>query len=60
VLVRIPSAHTERAYWRRRRDLTSLIDEMTRAGHLPALHAGSQVLEPGGNVAQNPWDISRR
>jgi hypothetical protein len=60
VIVRMRSHHNERAYWRRRRDLTRLIDEMTEAGVLPSLGAHSRVLEPGCNVAQNLWEISRR
>jgi SAM-dependent methyltransferase len=60
VLVRMRSDHNERAYWRRRRELIRLIDEMTTAGTLPPLHADSRVLEPGCNVGQNLWEISRR
>jgi hypothetical protein len=60
VLVRMRSRHNERAYWRRRRDLTRLIDEMNWAGVLPPLGGHSRVLEPGCNLAQNLWEISRR
>ena len=60
VLIRIRSHHNERAYWRSRRDLTDLIDEMTAAALLPPLQSSSHVLEPGCNVAQNLWELSRR
>lgn len=60
VLVRMRSDHNERAYWRRRRDLVRLIDEMRAASLLPLLHPRSRVLESGCNVAQNLWEISRR
>src|SRR5438094_2030570 len=53
VVARMRSDHNERAYWRSRRDLVHLIDEMTAAKALPKLNAQSRVLEPGCNVAQN-------
>jgi SAM-dependent methyltransferase len=60
VLMRMRSDHNERAYWSRRRDLITLIEEMTARSLLPRLNADSNVLEPGCNVAQNLWEISRR
>src|SRR2546430_1658547 len=60
VLMRMRSDHNERAYWRRRRDLIVLIDEMNRRGILPALTSETRVLEPGCNVGQNLWEISER
>jgi SAM-dependent methyltransferase len=60
VVLRLRSDHNERAYWRRRRDLVRLIDEMNAKGLLPPLHGNSHVLESGCNVAQNLWEISRR
>ena len=60
VLVRVRSDHNARAYWRRRRDLIALIEEMNTRSLLPRLDAGSTVLEPGCNVAQNLWEISQR
>ncbi len=59
-LLRIPTRHNERAYSRRRDDLLALIDEMAAASVLPPLRADSKVFEPGCNVAQNLWDLSRR
>ena len=59
-LMRVRSDHNERAYWARRQDLLTLIEEMSTRSLLPRLHAGSNVLEPGCNVAQNLWEISRR
>ncbi|HEU5197088.1 MAG TPA: class I SAM-dependent methyltransferase [Methylomirabilota bacterium] len=60
VLVRVRSHHNERAYWRGRRDLITLLEEMNARSVLPPLEASSRVLEPGCNVAQNLWAISRR
>jgi hypothetical protein len=60
VIMRVRSRHNERAYWRRRRDLVRLIDEMNTARLLPTLGKDSRVLEPGCNVAQNLWEISQR
>jgi len=59
-IMRVRSRHNERAYWRRRRELVRLIDEMNAAALLPALGPNSHVLEPGCNVAQNLWEIGRR
>lgn len=60
VLMRLRSDHNERAYWRRRRDLVVLVEEMAARSLLPPLDARSKVLEPGCNVAQNLWELSRR
>jgi Methyltransferase domain len=60
VIMRVRSHHNERAYWRRRRDLIRLIEEMNLAALLPLLQSHSLVLEPGCNVAQNLWEISQR
>jgi hypothetical protein len=59
-IIRVRSAHNERAYWRPRRDLINLIEEMTDKRVLPSLHPGAKVFEPGCNVAQNLWDICER
>jgi SAM-dependent methyltransferase len=59
-VIRIPTHRNERAYWRRRDDLLELIEEMTAASILKPLRPDTKVFEPGCNVAQNLWELSRR
>jgi hypothetical protein len=59
-LIRVRSRHNERAYWRPRHDLVRLIEEMQAAAILGLLNPAARVFEPGCNVAQNLWELSRR